>query len=107
MAANVLHFGWDDCYRVLVLRRAGYTVVEVKTLEALDLGVQRDHSIDAVIFSDHGRQSTELAASVVRRRSTAPLILFGAPHATWMSKSLTRFILRSCLLRSGSRKRRI
>jgi len=26
MAARVIHFGYDDCYRVQVLRTAGYEV---------------------------------------------------------------------------------
>ncbi len=76
MAARVLHFGWDDCYRIQVLRQAGYTVAEADSLEMLDLDLQRDPPVDAVILSDDDGNSMELAARVVRRRSAAPIILF-------------------------------
>lgn len=80
MAARVLHFGWDDCYRVLVLRRAGYAVTEAQTLAELDCGLQRDGPVDAVVLSEDGWPVIEQAVEIVRRQSVAPLILFRRSH---------------------------
>jgi len=41
MAAKILHFGWDDCYRLQVLRVAGYDVLESETLAELCDHLQR------------------------------------------------------------------
>ena len=76
MAARVIHYGWDDCYRVQVLRSAGFEVWEAPSLSTLDLDLQRDEPVDAVIVSEESRQSTEQALEMVRRRSLAPVILF-------------------------------
>jgi hypothetical protein len=76
MAARILHFGCDSCYRVLVLRQAGYAVAEADSLIALDLHLRRKQPVSAVIFSDDSPRTIEKAAELVRQRTPAPLILF-------------------------------
>jgi hypothetical protein len=74
MAARVLHFGSDDCYRIMVLRAAGYDVQEATNLIELKADLDRDHEISAVLMSEGVDQSVERAAAIVRSR--APVILF-------------------------------
>ena len=80
MAARLLHFGWDDCYRVLVLRRAGYAVTEAETLGELDLDLRQGEPLHAVVLSEDAPPITEQAVGIVRRHSTAPVILFRRSH---------------------------
>lgn len=80
MAAKVIHFGWDDCYRVPVFRSIGLEVWEAETLEDLCSGLQRGEKVDAVVLSEDDREVTERAAVVVRQLSSAPLILFRRFH---------------------------
>jgi len=36
VGARVIHFGWNDCHRPAVLRRAGYEVTEAGSLPELN-----------------------------------------------------------------------
>lgn len=76
MADQVVHFGWDDCYRVQVLQSAGYEVKVSACLEGLCLELQHNERVVIVVVSEDDRRSAEQAAEVVRRYCTAPLILF-------------------------------
>jgi hypothetical protein len=76
LAARVLQFGWDDCYRGQVLQRAGYLVTKAETLESLRCNLEMAGNVDAVFVSEDSPQTTEQAAEVVRRHSKAPVILF-------------------------------
>ncbi len=76
MAVRILHFGRDDCYRVTVLQRVGYTVSTAENLEILDLRLRQPDPVDAVVISEDDPETAEHAAEVVRRRSAAPVILF-------------------------------
>ena len=80
MAARVIHFGWDDCYRVPVFRTIGLEVWEAESLDELSFDLQRGEKVDAVVLSEDDRETTERAAAVVRQHSTAPLILFRRFH---------------------------
>jgi hypothetical protein len=76
VAARVLHFGWDDCYRAQVLKHAGYLVTKEETLESLSRDLQEGEDVAAVVVSESNPGETEEAADVVRRHSKAPVILF-------------------------------
>jgi hypothetical protein len=76
VAARVLHFGWDDCYRSQVLARAGYLVTQAETLESLSRDLEEAEDVAAVVVSESDPGETEQAADVVRRYSQAPVILF-------------------------------
>jgi hypothetical protein len=76
MAARVIHFGWDDCYRVQVLRFAGYEVRDPQSLEALVIELERDDQVDAVVLSEEDWGTLQKSVTVVLRHCAAPLILF-------------------------------
>lgn len=73
---KVLHFGWDDCYRVRVLRAAGFEVIEAKSLDELGFELQKNRKVDAVIVSEDIVPTEERVVDMVRRSSLAPVILF-------------------------------
>jgi hypothetical protein len=75
-AATVIHFGSDLCHRVPVLRREGYEVRELDSLDCLRMDLGRDKTVDAVIVSEFDPHCAEQAANLVRQSSDAPLILF-------------------------------
>jgi len=52
MAGKVIHFGWDDCYRVQVLRYLGYEVCESESLDELRRNLEGENAVDAVIISE-------------------------------------------------------
>lgn len=74
MAARVIHFGFDDCYRVKVLRSAGYEVKESHSLVDLRTDLQRDDGIAAVFVSSDDEGTAEEAATIAR--NSAPVIVF-------------------------------
>ena len=76
MPARLIHFGWDDCYRVQVLHRAGYEVRESESLAGLVRDLQQGDRVDAVLVSEEEVSATEEAAIIARRCSEAPVILF-------------------------------
>jgi hypothetical protein len=76
MAARVIHFGCDECYRIPVLKSAGYVVYEPQTLDELSIDLLQNGPVDAVIISEDDRKITERAMVVAREHSTAPLVLF-------------------------------
>lgn len=76
MTARVIHFGWDDCYRVPVLRAAGFEVKETGSLNELRASLQSDEPVDAVIVSEETEPTAERAAELVHHEGPAPVILF-------------------------------
>jgi hypothetical protein len=76
VAARVLQFGWDDCYRGQVLKYAGYSVTKAETLESLSHDLQQTPDVAAILISEEDPRTTEKAVEVVRRHTKAPLILF-------------------------------
>ena len=52
MAGKVIHFGWDECYRVQVLRYLGYEVCESESLDELRQNLEGDNAVDAAIISE-------------------------------------------------------
>jgi hypothetical protein len=76
MAAQVIHFGIDDCYRVHVFRATGFEVIEAKSLDELGVNLQRNRQVDAVIVSEDIEPTAERAADIVRRSVLAPVVLF-------------------------------
>lgn len=76
MAARVIHFGCDDCYRIRVLRSAGFEVRESQSIADLGIDLQRDEGLDAVFMSEDLGHDLEQAAEVARRFTQAPLVLF-------------------------------
>jgi len=76
MAARVIHFGWDNSFRVPVLRAAGFRVQETRSLDELSVDLQDDEDLGAVVISEDLEIPSENAAEVVRQCTLAPVILF-------------------------------
>jgi hypothetical protein len=82
MAASVVHFGEDFCFRVSVLKSAGYVVAECDSVDGLSRALTWNP--DAVVLEEGPRALIYEAISLTRSRSTASLILF--------RKNIDRFI---------------
>lgn len=74
MAANVIHFGEDVCFRLPVLESAGYSVAECHSVELLSAALGQNP--EAVLLEEEPKALTEAAAILIRSRSAASLILF-------------------------------
>lgn len=76
MKARVLHFGWDDCHRIEVLRSAGCEVRDTDCLDTFRRELEADRNIDAVVLSEDDRSITEQAAQLAHDEGIGPVILF-------------------------------
>lgn len=76
MAARVIHFGVDQCYRLSVLRRAGYDVDRCGSLIQLCEVLEFAGEADAVMVNDSDGSVPPQAISLARTRTSAPIILF-------------------------------
>ncbi len=76
MAARVIHFGIDDCHRLMVLRNAGYAVDECVSLVQLRSALKAQASAEAVFVSEGESIPQQAVATLTRTHSSAPLILF-------------------------------
>jgi hypothetical protein len=76
MAARVIHFGPDDCHRLIVLQSAGYAVDACNSLGQLRASLTAGDKADAVVMSDAEGVAPEEVASVARDHSLAPVVLF-------------------------------
>ncbi len=76
MQAKIVHFGSDECSRVLVLQGAGYAVSVCGTSIGALKGALLQGATDAVIVSEIGTECIQEAVSVSRLLSSAPLVLF-------------------------------
>jgi hypothetical protein len=83
MLARVIHFGPDDCHRLMVLRSAGYTVDDCRSLMQLRVNLETGIVPDAVLMSDGDGVSPEEAAALARSRACHPLILFRTTHVPY------------------------
>lgn len=76
MPSRMIHFGPDDCHRLMVLRSAGYTVQDCHSLAQLRVTLEADDAPDAVLLSDGDGFSPREAVAVARIHSSNPVILF-------------------------------
>jgi len=76
MAPRVVHFGCDDCRRLLVLHMAGYAVDDCPSILNLRSALLDSRQADAVVFSEQDEKERREAITLARSQSSAPLILF-------------------------------
>jgi hypothetical protein len=76
MAAKILYFGRDTCYRLPVLVRAGYAVESCTSLEELRAAFLSGPAPHAILVADENPRSAELAVAWLRSRPSPPLVLF-------------------------------
>ena len=81
IAARMLHFGTDDCNRLLVLRSVGYSVDLCSTVEEFHSVLQKRTGADAILVTG-GRPVRECRKVIMltRERSQAPLVLFNTSY---------------------------
>lgn len=83
MAARVIHFGPDDCHRLMVLRSAGYAVDGCVSLAQLRASLLAESRADAVLLSDGDAIAAEDAASLAKSCSSAPVVLFSGTNRAY------------------------
>jgi hypothetical protein len=76
MAARIVHFGADNCSRLLVLEHAGYDIDHCPSIVKLGLALTTEREADAVAITEDPKAPRREAIALVRSRSSAPLILF-------------------------------
>lgn len=76
MAPKVLHFGTDDCNRLLVLRRVGYSVDLCPIVEEFHSVLQKRADADAVLVTAGPVSDRRQVVMRTRSYSHAPLVLF-------------------------------
>src|ERR1700680_5076279 len=76
MAARVIHFGPDDCHRLIVLRSAGVSVDACNSLGQLWVSLTAGGEADAVVMSDADGIAPEEVVSLAKTHSSAPVVLF-------------------------------
>jgi hypothetical protein len=76
MDARIVHFGFDDCHRLMVLRGAGYSVEECTGIVQLSAVLSGSEEVDAVVFAENDGDVPRGAILLIRTKSTAPVILF-------------------------------
>ena len=79
MAARVIHFGLDECYRLNVLRRAGYEINECRNLIQFRTALESTFDTDAVMVN--GSVSKQVI-SLARLRSPVPIVVFPGAKRT-------------------------
>jgi hypothetical protein len=87
MAARFIHFGPDDCHRLMVLRSAGYTVDGCVSLPQLRRLLLAGGEAEAVLLSDGPGVLLAEAASLTRSCSSAPMVLFSGTNRTYEGMS--------------------
>jgi hypothetical protein len=76
MAARVIHFGPDDCHRLIVLQSAGFSVDACNSLGQLRASLTVGGEADAVVMSDADGIAPDEVVSLAKTHSTAPVVLF-------------------------------
>ncbi|MGB6686871.1 MAG: hypothetical protein WBE76_03420 [Terracidiphilus sp.] len=76
MGARIVHFGSDTCHRVPVLKSAGYSIDDCRSVAQLHSALQMSAEAAAVVMTEPDGTAPERAISITRSSSTAPLILF-------------------------------
>jgi hypothetical protein len=82
MAARVIHFGNDDCHRLMVLRSAGYAVNGCASLTQLRASLLMERA-DAILLSDGEGVAPEDAVALARNCSSAPVVLFSGTNRAY------------------------
>jgi hypothetical protein len=77
---RLIHFGSDDCHRVNVLRSAGYSVDDCRSLRAFQEALAAERKPDAVFITEREDDPPGEVISLTKTYSAAPLVLFRRSH---------------------------
>ena len=81
---RLLKFGDDRCFRVEILRKAGYEVHHCDSLPTMQRLLQHGPAMDLICIAEGWGKHFEKAAALAREVSDAPVVLFRdsvLPHA--------------------------
>lgn len=73
-SGTVLHFGWDQCFRLRVLESAGFAVEDCPSLDTLSAELLREP--DALVLEDEPAGQVIKAIALSRSYPDIPLVLF-------------------------------
>lgn len=76
MGLGIVHFGMDDCNRLMVLQNAGYAVDSCSSLEHLRFIFNRTPLPAAIVMAEHRADAHHDAIAFVRSHPPVPLVLF-------------------------------
>jgi hypothetical protein len=76
MDARVIHFGPDDCHRVMVLRSAGYSIADCRSMVQLRDCLDGGATADALLTSDAEDFQPQEAIALAKTHVSLPVILF-------------------------------
>ena len=83
MAARVIHFGPDDCHRLMVLQSAGYAVSDCRTLVQLRTCLATADPADALLTSDAEALEPKEAIALAKTRASLPVVLFRSTNLAY------------------------
>ena len=83
MIAKVIHFGTDDCHRLMVLRSAGYAIENCGSLAQLRARLADGAPADALLMTDGEGISLYDAVAVARAHSSLPVVLFRSTNLAY------------------------
>lgn len=76
MSVQIVHYGVDDCHRVPVLKFAGYSIADCRSVAQLRAALRSTQEAGAVVITQIDDQASRCAVSITRSTSTVPLVLF-------------------------------
>jgi hypothetical protein len=79
-SVRLIHFGSDDCHRVNVLRSAGYSVDDCRSMRAFQEALTGERKPDAVFITERDDDPSRDVISLTKAYSAAPLVLFRRSH---------------------------
>jgi hypothetical protein len=83
MTTRVIHFGPDDCHRLMVLRSAGYFVDACWSLGQLRASLLTGGEIEAVFMSEREGIAPDEAVSLAKTHCAAPVVLFRSTNRAY------------------------
>jgi len=83
MGSRVIHFGPDDCHRLMVLRSAGYAIDDCRSLIQLRDCLAGGPAAEALLMSDSVEAAPLEAVALARAHPTLPVIFFCSTNLSY------------------------
>jgi hypothetical protein len=83
MGARIIHFGPDDCHRLMVLRTAGYSIDDCRSLIQLRDCLCSGAAAEALLMSDTAGAEPCEAAELAKVYASIPVILFRSNNLSY------------------------
>ena len=83
MTTRMIHFGPDDCHRLMVFRSAGYSIEACGSLSQLHTALRAGGSPEAVFISEGEGIAPQEALSLTKVLTPAPVVLFRSTNRAY------------------------